>query len=362
MQNNFFISTLLLLAFSTFASHFIFKLCVKYSRKLGLVDKPNFRKVHRKPIPVVGGLGIGVSLIAIALVSQHLQHFMAQHILLCLSLLVMLVTGVMDDKFSLSVKLRLCIECICAFAVAYSGIRFHSLHGFLGIGEMPVLMQYLTTMFLIVSITNAYNLMDGIDGLVGGISLLNTVLMGFAALSMGQSEWLYVLVPLMVALMVFLSYNWNPAKIFMGDAGSLFLGFLFTVLGIFLVETSFVSNMNVSPKVIIAMVSGCLMIPVMDTLRVFIQRANKGKSPFAADKTHLHHLFLTLNLSHSSAAKKILLLHSCIIFVSVLLIQWLDIITVMMLQAFMAVVYTALLKFVNNFFYWFRFIRKYETK
>ncbi len=363
MQNNIFISTLLLLAFSAFASILVFNYSIKFSRRLGLVDKPNHRKVHRKPIPVVGGFAIGFSLFLVYAVSHHLQQFVTQHCAIAASLLVLLVMGIFDDKYSLSVKLRLGIELLCAFAVAYSGIRLTSLHGLFGIQHLPVLLQYIVTIFLIVSITNAFNLMDGIDGLVGAVSLVNTVLLSFAFIMLGEYQWLYLMLPLLVSLLVFLSYNWNPAKIFMGDAGSLLLGFLFTASGIFLIEKSFtISAVNATPEAIITLVSACLMIPVMDTIRVFVQRAKQGKSPFAADKTHLHHLFLSLNISHANAAKKILLLHCAIIFSSVLLIQWMSVSSVIMIQVMMSVVYTVLLKFVNNFFHWFRFIRKYELE
>ena len=319
MQNNIFISTLLLLAFSAFASILVFNYSIKFSRRLGLVDKPNHRKVHRKPIPVVGGFAIGFSLFLVYAVSHHLQQFVTQHCAIAASLLVLLVMGIFDDKYSLSVKLRLGIELLCAFAVAYSGIRLTSLHGLFGIQHLPVLL--------------------------------------------GEYQWLYLMLPLLVSLLVFLSYNWNPAKIFMGDAGSLLLGFLFTASGIFLIEKSFtISAVNATPEAIITLVSACLMIPVMDTIRVFVQRAKQGKSPFAADKTHLHHLFLSLNISHANAAKKILLLHCAIIFSSVLLIQWMSVSSVIMIQVMMSVVYTVLLKFVNNFFHWFRFIRKYELE
>jgi len=255
------------------------------------------------------------------------------------------------------------LELGCAVLIAYSGIRLHSLHGLLGIQEMPIWLQYATTMFFILAITNAFNLMDGIDGLVGGISVVNAVIMLLVFLMLGEYGWCNFFIPLIISLVIFLNYNWNPARIFMGDAGSLMLGFLFATCGIDLLDKSFaITQSGNAANCVLVIVSGCLKIPAMDTLRVFYQRAKQGKSPFTADRTHLHHLFLQLNLSHAAAAKKIIGLHSLIIAASLLFVNLIGVVPTVFLQAFVAVSYTAFLKFVHHYFHWFRFIRKYEME
>ena len=144
----------------------------------------------------------------------------------------MLLIGIFDDKFSLSVKFRIVIELACAFLVAQSDMRIHNMHGILGIYELPVVLQYSISMFLILAITNAFNLMDGIDGLVGGIAVVNLALMMTAFLMLGEVNWLLIFIPLIISLLFFLKYNWSPAKIFMGDTGSLALGGLLGYIAI----------------------------------------------------------------------------------------------------------------------------------
>ena len=360
MNQNIFLQALIVAMFSIVASTIAFPFAIRLGKMLGLVDKPNHRKVHHKIIPVVGGLGIGLSMLLIAAFSPILRTLIQQNKALFGSLFIMLLIGIFDDKLSLSVKIRVCIELACGFAIAHSGVRLQNLHGILGIGELPIWFQYAVTIFFILALTNAFNLMDGIDGLLGGISLINAVIFLFAFLIVGATNWLFLFIPLIAALVVFLNYNWHPAKIFMGDAGSLLFGLLFAASSIKLIDKSFA--FPAFSNYVIVIISACLMIPAADTLRVFYQRAKQGKSPFSADKTHLHHLFLQLNLSHASATKKILLLHVLIIALSILSVNVFGVVFIIFLQMIIAFSYTAFLKFVHNYFHWFRFIKKYELE
>jgi UDP-GlcNAc:undecaprenyl-phosphate/decaprenyl-phosphate GlcNAc-1-phosphate transferase len=361
MSQDFLFEALITFLFSIISGIICFPLAIRFGNMFGLVDKPNHRKVHHKPIPVVGGLGIALGMLVIVALSADLRNLIHQYFALFLSLILMIGIGIFDDKLSLSVKFRVIVEVLCAAAIAHFGIRVENLHGIFGLQTLPIYVQYTLTIFLILAITNAFNLMDGIDGLLGSMAIVNSIIYLFALLIVGLYGWIFFFIPIIILLIVFINYNWHPAKIFMGDAGSLMFGMLFSVLGIHLIQQSYHTHFMFSNYTFV-IVSGCLMIPSADTIRVFYQRAKQGKSPFSADKTHLHHLFLKLNLSHDSATKKILLLHSLIIVFSILLVPYLGILFIVILQIIAAFSYTAFLKFVHNYFRWFRFIRKYESE
>lgn len=278
--------------------------CKKLAGTLGLLDKPNGRKVHQTPIPVVGGLAIGTTLaIALAIHPLLLAIIAKYYIVISVALLLMLV-GILDDKLNLKAAHRLLIQLVCAYAIAASGIRLTSLYGILGVGSLNTTVSYILTVFLITGVVNAFNLIDGIDGLAGFLALIGLSLFSYQAYILGDRALLIILITLIGSVLVFLFYNLGQKKIFLGDGGSLLLGIVLVAVGIQLIELAN-TNPTVEANTTISLTFGVFLIPVLDSLRVYWSRMNDGFSPFRADKRHIHHLFLFLQLSHKQASSLI---------------------------------------------------------
>lgn len=269
------------------------------ANKLGLIDKPNGRKVHAKPIPVIGGLAIGFTIILALFISPLFQMAVSKYAIVLTSSFLLMIVGILDDKINLRASHRLIIQMLCAYAIAASGIRLTSFYGILGISQFGVFAQYAITVFLICGVVNAFNLIDGIDGLAGMMSLLGLGLFGYLAWLLENYVLLVMIAVLLGSVGGFLKYNLSKKKIFLGDGGSLLLGFVMVTMGIELIElTAANKSMDVSDA--IAVVFGVFLVPVLDSLRVYYTRLKNGFSPFRADKSHIHHLFLYFDISHKT--------------------------------------------------------------
>ncbi|MFO8128951.1 MAG: MraY family glycosyltransferase [Bacteroidales bacterium] len=275
---------------------------IRISKKHNFVDIPGQRKAHKVPVPTLGGAGIFMGFF-IASLPWTIPGINAQILFITASLLILFFLGIIDDLKELSASRKLLFQIITAFLIAFSGIRIESLSGFLGIYEIPVVAQYILTIILIAGVTNAFNLIDGIDGLAGGIALINAVFMGVILTLSGYYIFGMIAFALAGSLIAFLRYNFYPAKIFMGDTGSLVIGFTMSLLGIFIIQhaTAISSAINISGNIMIV-ISGILLIPVYDTIRVAIVRIQHKKSPFRPDKNHIHHLLTETGYNHKKAA------------------------------------------------------------
>jgi len=338
----------------------VLNLLIKYSLKLKLVDVPNERKLHKEPIPSIGGLVIVIALIFTVLTLPILQNLVYNYFEFFICLVTLCVLGVLDDRLDVSALLRFTIELLCAFLVAYKGIRLTSLHGILGITELPIIMQYGLTIFIIVGVTNAFNLIDGIDGLAGSLAVVNLSVLAYIAYTVNETGWLVFLIALVSSILVFLKYNWQPAKLFMGDGGSLVIGFFTASLGLFFINKVSIVNSTKSPQVIVALIAA-FIIPVMDTIRLFYTRIRMGKSPFSADKNHLHHWLIKNHILHKQATLKIALFHIFLMAFSFIAIQFLSITTILLMLIAFVVVYTKLLQLNNHFQRWYKFIKRMEV-
>jgi UDP-N-acetylmuramyl pentapeptide phosphotransferase/UDP-N-acetylglucosamine-1-phosphate transferase len=219
--------------------------------------------------------------------------------------LVLFMIGLKDDIIGLGPGIKFVAQFVSALIVAMiANIRIADLHGIFGIYDMPYYASVILTIFFIVGIVNAFNLIDGIDGLAGSIGLVLCVVFGVLFYKSGDLGWSYLATSLAGALLGFLFFNVTPARIFMGDSGSLLLGFVAAVLSIKFMNVSLTENVMAGPFKItsgLGLVSAILIIPVFDTLRVFTLRIIRGKSPFTADSNHIHHRLLSLGLSHVQA-------------------------------------------------------------
>lgn len=280
-------------------------------RKYKLYDVPDARKEHSMPIPTMGGIAIFAGMMAALFLWFPFSKAPAQ-IAFFFSILVLMALGIMDDLKDLSAKYKFIVQFCLALLICLSGIRITTLDGLFGLYELPVSLQYTLTILAIVGITNAFNLIDGIDGLAGGIGFMSLVTLGIFLTLSGDVNTALIAFALSGGMLAFLYFNLNPARIFMGDTGSLVLGFVIAVLGIRLMQVNTLVSDPVFPHAAI-FVAGIVLIPVFDTVRVFGVRLWKGKSPFVADRTHIHHLLTNQGFAHGFAAKLICFLHGVIL-------------------------------------------------
>jgi UDP-N-acetylmuramyl pentapeptide phosphotransferase/UDP-N-acetylglucosamine-1-phosphate transferase len=225
------------------------------------------------------------------------------------AVIIMFFIGLKDDIITLTPSKKFIAQLIASLIIVLIGnIRISSLCGVFGIYALPYFASVLFSIITIIGITNSFNLMDGIDGLAGGVGAI-------AAFTFGLWFYNYNEIPLCIlsfslfgALLAFLVYNFSPAKIFMGDTGSLIVGLILSILAIYFVQLSFFATPYSFPfRSSPAMAISILIIPLFDTIRIFIWRIYNKRSPFQADRNHMHHILLDLGLNHRQAS---LLLYS----------------------------------------------------
>ncbi len=278
-----------------------------------LFDRPNARKEHLVPTPTFGGIAIFAGMM-VSLLFWFKFNNHPSIIIFFLSMILLFGVGIMDDLKDLAARYKLVIEVGVASLLAVSGIRITSFGGLFGINELHIMAQYIITVVTIVGITNAFNLIDGIDGLAGGLGFMSLVTLGIFLTISKDLNSAMIAFALAGALLGFLYFNFNPARIFMGDTGSLVLGFIIAVLCVQLMK---INSTPVIPNIYVFTL-GIVMIPVFDTLRVFGTRIWKGRSPFSADKTHIHHLITNKGFTHAFAARVICVFHGFIL----ILVYW----------------------------------------
>ena len=274
---------------------------IKVAKLKHLVDEPGEeRKLHTRSTPTIGGVIIFSAFIFscflwFTLPSDNSFESLREFMYLMASLILLFFVGVKDDIIGMSPMKKLIAHLMVGFILVVMGeIRITSFHGLLGMDiELPEYGSILISIFIYIVIVNAINLVDGVDGLASGVVLLSCIAFGLWFSYVGDKHWALISFSLCGALLGFLVFNFNPARIFMGDSGSLIIGAVVSVLAIQLVETPVnllpEGYQNVSTPV---MAMAILAYPLLDTLRVFSIRAAKGKSPLSADKNHLHHKML----------------------------------------------------------------------
>jgi UDP-N-acetylmuramyl pentapeptide phosphotransferase/UDP-N-acetylglucosamine-1-phosphate transferase len=275
---------------------------IKLSIRYNLVDKPNERKVHKIPISRLGGLGIVLGILASAPL-WFLKGDSSMLIHLLVGMLILIIIGVIDDIRELPPKIKFLGQVVAALLLAHAGLLIDNLFGVFGIEHLPIVIQYILTVFIVAGIVNAFNLIDGIDGLAGGLALIDMT--GFFLLFFLANE---VGAALIVAsagggLLAFLKYNYHPARIFMGDTGSMILGFLLSAMGIMALVISRTDTSYFVYSEAAIIVFSIFILPVYDTLRVFAGRIINKKSPFSPDKTHIHHLLMKTGFNRPKSAK-----------------------------------------------------------
>lgn len=297
-------------------SVFVVPIVIYFSKKQGLVDNPGERKIHEHPVPRLGGVAVWLSAMLTFLFLVFLSYYpygsLLSGILLGSSLMFLL--GLIDDIYCLDAKFKLFIQLSIATIVYCLGIRIEDVYLPFGLSFHLGFLSWFVTTAWIVGISNAVNFIDGIDGLAGSIISVSAVTLGLitAGMSTGTVSTLIAFI-LAGAMLAFLSYNFNPAKIFMGDSGALFAGFLLATLS--------VTGIMQTPSLEMWIPVLVLSVPIVDITFASIRRILKGKSPFVADAEHIHHRLLKAGLSQN---KTVLLLTGIAVisgFISVLLVN-----------------------------------------
>ncbi|MEE2953713.1 MAG: MraY family glycosyltransferase [Bacteroidota bacterium] len=270
-----------------------------FSNMFRLYDSVGKRSSHKGSIPIFGGIGIFSGIMISLLFFVKFQHI--QYILI--STLIVFIVGIIDDLLSLSPLRKIFGQILAILLIIYfAELTIQSMYGVWGFLILPSYVSTPFTIFTVIVIINAYNLIDGVDGLAAGIGILSAITFGALSFFTQDYDMVLVSIALSASLLAFLRFNLNPAKIFMGDTGSLVVGLILAVLAINVINKGFRFEEIIFPNKGPLLAIGILAIPLFDSLRVFITRVIKGRNPLFADRSHFHHALLDLGYSHKQTA------------------------------------------------------------
>ncbi len=288
--------------------------------KLGIIDVPkDARRMHKDSVPMLGGLAIYLGTVVAALIFLNFDTTLVAGFA---GATIIFVLGVFDDRFDIPAWIKLVVQLVAASIPVIFGLRIE----FVALADSKIYLEWLAvpiTVLWIVGITNAVNFIDGLDGLACGVSLISAASLCFLAVFLGRDDSAVITAAVAGACLGFLPYNRHPAKIFMGDCGATFLGYLMAFVSVYgLFKTSaFISLAG--PVIIMA-------LPIFDALWAIVRRVAKGQSPMTADRGHLHHRLIDSGVSHKVAVR---IVHIICIMFSLLAIVF----------AFFGVLYTLIL-------------------
>lgn len=281
---------------------------INVARVKRLFDEPGERRSHTVSTPSLGGVAIFAGLVFSATMWTPFNHFADLQYILC-ALIIIFLIGIKDDIVPMTPYRKFAGQIFAAFILVYkANVKITSFYGLFGLYALPEWFSVILSVFTIILIINAFNLIDGVNGLAGSLGALISFTFGIWFFLVEKPELAIVAVALTGAIVAFLKYNYTPAKIFMGDTGSLLIGLVCAMLALKFMESHndyLVAKIAEKPyleiyklQAIPAVTIGILIIPLFDTLRVFTLRILKGKSPFFPDRTHIHHLLLDMDFSH----------------------------------------------------------------
>lgn len=316
-----------------FTAQWLIPQAIRFAHRFQLVDRPNSRKNHIKSTPILGGLSIFISVVfAFSLTSLLLYNYpnidLDFKIVFGLftAVSVMVFFGLKDDIFEVSPFEKIIFQIITAlFVIIFCEIRIHNFDGLFGVYELPTLFSYVFSVFVFVIVVNAFNLIDGIDGLSASVGLISTLSFGVFFYLDDLVIQSLIMFCYSGALMSFLIFNFKK-RVFLGDNGSMSLGVVIA-FGIFTLITAtsgtnllsesgyFINNASV---IVLALIS----FPLLDTIRIFCVRLMRGKSPFMPDRNHLHHHLIYLNFSHLESTFLIVIYTIIVTGIAIALSSW----------------------------------------
>ena len=265
----------------------IIPLVILFCKRFSLYDPVNARKIHSGDIPRLGGVGIVLSFIIGVVVYGLLfnRDDFSRILPLVISGGIIFIFGILDDLLELKAIIKLIVQIVAVAIVVLSGYHFNQILNI----HLPMWFSYILTFCWIIGIVNAYNLIDGVDGLCGGISFISCITLGLSLLFSGDKSGIVCII-LAFSILGFLVYNWPPAKIFMGDCGSQFLGFMISVIPLYSTTPDFEYNKFFIMIVIVS-------IPMLDTISAIWRRLRDHRPVMSADKMHIHHKLMNLGFN-----------------------------------------------------------------
>jgi len=335
----------LILSLAIVLSLLLMPITSSLAQKVGAIDIPKLRSVHTTPKPRMGGLAISLSFVIICLIFFPLNTFF---IAFLTGLIAIVITGAVDDIMEISPSWKFLGQFISAILFVYlSDMHVEHIGNILSIGDIQLgKASMIFTIFLLVGIINALNFADGLDSLAGGISVIALAFLGYFAWSVNH-DWLVIIaISLMGAIIGFLRHNSYPTRVFMGDSGSMMLGY---VLGVMLVSLN-----HTAPQLPLSALAMVIALPLFDTLSVMAGRIFSRSNPFLSDRRHLHHRLIDIGLSHPAVVSVIYLAMFAFGLLAIMLQSKPD-----------WVIFLSLISAGLLMFSWFLFVRKtgiYSTK
>lgn len=291
---------------------------INVARSKNLVDEPNYRTSHKGKVPTLGGIAIfgGFS---ISILTFNLANDTILSAYLIAGAMIIFFLGLKDDMLELSPLKKIYGQMVAAFIMIVPGdLRLTDLHGFMGLYHIPYFWSVVVTLFVFVVIINSFNLVDGIDGLAAGLAMVSAVFFGEWFYKSAQTGMVIIALSLIGVLLAFLRYNLldSKYKIFMGDTGSLLLGYILSVMVIRFNELNVLGSPLRNVEAAPALSFAILMVPLFDTLRLFVIRLYRKCTPFAPDRAHMHHILLKLGFSHLNATYTLLFVNIAIVLIA----------------------------------------------
>lgn len=336
-------------------TYFIVPSVIRVAKVKKLVDVPGERSAHYTPTPSLGGIAIFAGTVfAITLWTPF--HYFANLQYILSAMIIIFLIGAKDDILPMQPRTKLVGQIFVTLILVFrADVVINNFYGLFGIHELYEWFSILFSIFVIILIINAFNLIDGINGLAASIGIIISVVFGTWFFLIERVELAMIAFALTGALVAFLKYNITPADIFMGDTGSMLVGFVCAILAIKCLETHngyFAEKLIEKPYLAIykmeaapAIVIGILIIPLFDTLKVFITRILRGRSPFMPDKTHTHHLLLDTGLSHSQSTIVLIIVNIVFILIAFYL-QSLGTFWLMIIIIGLAIIGSSLLSYI----------------
>jgi UDP-N-acetylmuramyl pentapeptide phosphotransferase/UDP-N-acetylglucosamine-1-phosphate transferase len=275
---------------------------IKYSLAKNLVDTPGRRKIHKKVTPSMGGIAIFVGFFISSVIWLDTFKELSYIKFILVALFVIFFIGVRDDLVPLRAMVKLVGQIMAASLLIFLfDLRIKTFYGLFGVHELPDIISYIITYFTIIVITNSFNLIDGLDGLAGTIGIVALLAFGIWFYLVDDQVFSILCFAMLGGIFAFLIFNWEPSEVFMGDTGALVIGMMLAILAIHFINVNY-NLPEMTPYKFNGSVgtAACIIIiPLVDTLRIVILRVSKGQSPFAPDKSHVHHAIMRLGMSHS---------------------------------------------------------------
>lgn len=305
-------------------TYFSIPAIIRLSLVKKLYDEPDQRKLHNRRTSALGGVGIfGGMIFAFIFFTYTLPNPSLNSVLA--ALIILFVTGVKDDLYPMAAWKKMGAQLMAVLIVIFQGdIRIDSFYGILGIWELPYWSSAIISLFFFVGIINSVNFIDGINGLSGGIGALVATTYAYYFWQMQEPLFAILALCIVGALLGFLRYNFRKGLIFMGDSGSLVLGFLLAVLTVYFIRVS-VHYQPVIFENLAAMVVAyaILILPIFDTLRVVLIRVFiLRKPPYQADRNHIHHALLDIGFSHVKASLTLYFVNGVIVVLAIGLLEY----------------------------------------